>query len=84
LRGNEPGGGFCPINRWGRFRKVKGGESLKAITTEAARLILAERCTQAGITKQTNWHDFRRTLIGNLIRKDIGIVQRTAPMPMSL
>jgi len=78
LRGNEPGGVFCPINQWGRFRKVKGGEALKAMTTEAARLILAERCAQAGITKRTTWHDFRRTLIGNLIRQDIGIAQRTA------
>ena len=78
LRGNEPGGVFCPINRWGRFRKVKGGEALKAMTTEAARLILAERCAQAGINKRTTWHDFRRTLIGNLIRQDIGVAQRTA------
>ena len=51
---------------------------LKAMTTEAARLILGERCAQAGITKRTTWHDFRRTLIGNLIRQDIGIAQRTA------
>ena len=78
LRGNEPGGVFCPINRWGRFRKVKGGEILKTMTTEAARLILAERCAQTGISKRTTWHDFRRTLIGNLIRQDIGIAQRTA------
>jgi hypothetical protein len=69
---------FCPINRWGRFRKIKGGEALKAMTTGAARLILAERCIQAGITKRTTWHDFRRTLIGNLIRQGIGIAQRTA------
>jgi site-specific recombinase XerD len=78
LRGNEPGGVFCPINQWGRFRKIRGGEALKAMTTEAARLILTERCAQAGITKRTTWHDFRRTLIGNLIRQDIGIAQRTA------
>jgi hypothetical protein len=78
LRGNEPGGVFCPVNRWGRFRKVKGCEALKAMTTEAARLILAEHSAQAGITKRITWHDFRRTLIRNLIRQDIGIAQRTA------
>ena len=69
---------FCPVNRWGHFRKVKGGKALKAMTTEAARLILAERCIQAGITKRTTWHDFRRMLIENLIKQDIGIAQRTA------
>jgi hypothetical protein len=48
------------------------------MSTGAARLILAERCTQAGITKRTTWHNFRRTLIGTLIPQDIRIAQRTA------
>jgi hypothetical protein len=64
--------------RWGRFRKVNEADALMAMSTEAARLILAERCAQAGITKRTTWHDFRRTLIGNLIRQDREIAQRTA------
>jgi site-specific recombinase XerD len=49
------------------------------MTTEAARLILVERCEQAGIDKVTTWHDFRRTMIGNLIdEEDIKIAQRAA------
>ncbi len=78
LRGNEPGGVFCPIHREGQFRRMPGKNALKPMTTEAARLILAERCRQAGIHKRTTWHDFRRTIVGKLIRHDIGIAQRAA------
>jgi len=48
------------------------------MSSGAARLILAERCAQAGITKRTTRHYFRRAFIGNLIPQDIGIAQRTA------
>jgi site-specific recombinase XerD len=79
LRGDAPGGVFCPISHVGNPRKAARSGEWKSMTPEAARQILAKRCEQAGILAPTTWHDFRRTMIGNMIgEEDIKLAQKAA------
>ena len=69
-RGEAPGFVFCPINKSGAPLPTSG------LSGESLRRILDKRIAQAGIQSLT-WHDFRRTLAGNLLdANDIVTVQR--------
>ena len=61
IRGDDPGPLFYAIRRGGHVRDGEG------LTTEALAQMLAKRCDQAGIARRTTWHDFRRTLAGDLL-----------------
>jgi site-specific recombinase XerD len=60
VRGQDPGPLFCPIRKGGN---VQVGDGL---TTQALALILEKRAGQAGVENIT-WHDFRRTVAGELL-----------------
>jgi len=66
-RGQEPGPVFCRIRRGGH---VKASQSLSG---EALRLLLENRRQQAGVPALT-WHDFRRTLVGDLLERGYDLV----------
>jgi site-specific recombinase XerD len=69
-RGEAPGFVFCPINKSGAPLPTSG------LSGESLRRILDKRIKQAGIQSLT-WHDFGRTLAGNLLdANDIVTVQR--------
>lgn len=68
IRGNDPGPLFYAIRRGGH---VQHGEGL---TTEALAQMLAKRCEQAKIAKRTTWHDFRRTVAGDLLDNGADVV----------
>ena len=71
IRGDEPGHVFCPINKSGAPLITSG------LSGEALRNILNKRIAQAGIDHLT-WHDFRRTLTGDLLnaKNDLVTVQK--------
>ena len=70
LRGPEPGPLFQPINRRGELEP-------RHLTDTALRKMLHRRGAAAGLEAYT-WHDFRRTLIGDLLDAgvDLALVQR--------
>lgn len=72
IRGQDPGPLFYAIRRGGHIQIGEG------LTTEALAQMLAKRCQQAGIAKRTTWHDFRRTLAGDLLDggNDVVTVQK--------
>jgi len=68
IRGDDPGPLFYAIRRGGH---VQIGEGL---STEALAQMLAKRCQAAGIAKRTTWHDFRRTVAGDLLDSGADVV----------
>lgn len=64
LRGPAPGAVFAKIDRYDHIHISKNG-----MTTDALRRILHQRVQEAGLPPETEWHDFRRTLITNLIQE---------------
>jgi integrase/recombinase XerD len=64
LRGFAPGAVFAKIDRYQHIHVSRGG-----MTTDALRRILHQRVEKAGLPTETEWHDFRRTLITNLIQE---------------
>lgn len=71
IRGDEPGPLFYAIHRGGHVQTGHG------LTTEALAQMLKKRAAASGITKTVTWHDFRRTLAGELLEVvDISTVQK--------
>ena len=68
VRGDDPGPLFYAIRRGGHVQAGQG------VTTEALAQMLAKRCEQAGIAKRTTWHDFRRTVAGDLLDNGADVV----------
>jgi site-specific recombinase XerD len=72
LRGSEPGGLFCPVNKG---KKIV----LRSMTDQAIRKTLIKRAVEAGVDKFSP-HDLRRTFISDLLDAgaDIATVQKLA------
>lgn len=71
VRGDDPGPLFYAIHRGGHVQHGAG------LSTEALAQMLAKRAKAAGITKPLTWHDFRRTVAGELLEAtDIVTVQK--------
>lgn len=68
IRGDDPGPLFYAIRRGGHVWRGQG------LSTEALAQMLAKRCEQAGIAKRTTWHDFRRTVAGDLLDNGADVV----------
>jgi integrase len=60
-RGANPGYLFCRIFKGG---KIAEGDQLSYSGT---RKMLHTRFVQAGLERRISWHDFRRTLVGNML-----------------
>lgn len=71
IRGNWAGPLFCPVYRSGHVKQAR-------MTTQAIYHIVEKRAEQAGIEKSLSPHDFRRTVIGDLLDRgaDISTVQQ--------
>jgi site-specific recombinase XerD len=61
IRGREAGPVFVAINKAGHI------EQGHRLTTTAMHFILQRRVAEAKITRPLNWHDFRRTVAGELL-----------------
>lgn len=70
LRGAEPGPVFCRTNKAGEIL-------LRPMSTTSAHRSLMRRARQAGIEK-LSLHDFRRTLVGDLLDKEVDLVTVSA------
>lgn len=68
LRGDAAGPIFYAIRRGGHIQIGDG------LTTEALAQMLTKRCQLAGIAKRTTWHDFRRTVAGELLDNGADVV----------
>jgi len=68
LRGSAPGPLFYAIRRGGHIVQHEG------LSTEALAKMLAKRAQQASLTKRVHWHDFRRTLAGELLDQGADVV----------
>ncbi len=68
IRGDDPGPLFYAIRRGGHVQRGEG------LSTEALAQMLAKRCESAGIAKRTTWHDFRRTVAGDLLDNGADVV----------
>lgn len=83
VRGRDPGPLFYAIRRGGHIQTGKG------MSTEALRQMLEKRCQQVGLAK-IGWHDFRRTLVGDLLNAGIptsavqAIMGHSSPSGMSI
>jgi len=68
LRGDAPGPVFC--------RTTKAGDILtgQRITTTSAHRNLIRRAKLAGLSEDLSWHDFRRTVAGDLLDGGTDIV----------
>ena len=64
LRSFASGAVFAKIDRYEHIHISKDGMS-----TDALRRILHQWAEKAGLPAETEWHDFRRTLITNLIQE---------------
>jgi integrase len=64
VRGATPGALFCPVLKNGRVL-------VRELSAAAADLILEKRFKQSGIRETISWHDFRRTLAGNLFSSNV-------------
>lgn len=64
VRTATPGALFCPIRK-------NGAIDIREMTYEAARLILGKRFRESSLAEHITWHDFRRTLAGNLFTNNI-------------
>lgn len=71
VRGAEGEFVFCEIRKGGHVNPTKG------ISTTAAHKMLAKRAAEAGL-RALGWHDFRRTVAGELLDagEDIAVVAR--------
>lgn len=66
LRGAAPGALFCPVLKNQRI-------FVREMSYEAARQILGKRFQQSGLKSRISWHDFRRTLAGNLFSAGVDV-----------
>lgn len=71
IRGNWAGPLFCPVYRSGHIKRTR-------LTTQAVYHLILKRAQLAGIEKSLSPHDFRRSVIGDLLDRgaDISTVQR--------
>jgi site-specific recombinase XerD len=67
VRGNAPGYVFCPMKKGRKLAHAR------RLSHEAMRIILFDRVRGSKIAKETTWHDFRRTFIGNLLDHDVDL-----------
>jgi site-specific recombinase XerD len=67
IRGNWAGPLFCPVFRSGHIKQSR-------LTTQAVYHIARKRAQLAGIEKSMSPHDFRRTVIGDLLDRGADIV----------
>jgi len=72
IRGNQPGSLFCPTPKGGRV-------IIRRLTGQTIRDVLGVRCRQSALD-QASPHDFRRTVVGDLLDAgvDLVTVQRLA------
>lgn len=68
LRGDAPGPVFCRTNKAG---DILAGQR---ITTTSAHRNLVRRARLAGLRESLSWHDFRRTVAGDLLDGGTDIV----------
>jgi site-specific recombinase XerC len=63
MRGKAPGGLFCYISYRGNLRRLD-----RNLTPKTLHSILKDRVAQAGLPP-TTWHDFRRTILSDVIAR---------------
>lgn len=66
-RGDWPGPLFCPVYRSGHIKPDR-------LTTQAVYHIIQKRARLAGLEKRISPHDFRRTVIGDLLDRGADMV----------
>lgn len=71
IRGDWPGPLFCPVYQSGRLKRTR-------LTTQAIYHLLSKRAALAGLAAPITPHDFRRTVIGDLLDAgaDIATIQK--------
>jgi len=67
LRGESPGPVFCRVSQENEILTDKG------MSTTAAHQMLQRRAKAAGLEEKLSWHDFRRTLTGDLLDAGVDI-----------